>query len=160
MNENFIFCHLSISHRFRSDGVCEEQGFFLCAVSHMTGWETSLIHWKVTLYCLPVSSLKRKHVCCLITAWHLTVLSDQSDEFFFPCWPSGETATTNKHAALSLSSNLSKAVFRHSYQHQIPLVPRFFSIICLFLFLSNSPSLPRPHRNHQEKSLPCVKGVK
>lgn len=80
---------------------------------------------------------KRKHVCCLISAWHLTIFSDQSDTFFyFLCWPSGGAATRKKHTALSFSSRLSKAGFCYSYQHQIPRVLcSFFSFICVYLSL-------------------------
>lgn len=49
-----------------------------------TWWDEwlSLSRWKVRRFLLPVS-FKRKHVWCLITAWHLTVFSDQSDKVFF-----------------------------------------------------------------------------
>jgi len=83
---------------------------------------------------------KRKHAGCLITAWHLTVFSDQSDTFsvlfFFVCWPSRRAATRKKHTLLSFSSSLSKAVFRHSFQHQIPRVLCSFFPFHLCLFFS------------------------
>lgn len=108
---------------------------------------------------------KRKHVCCLITAWHLTVFSDQSDKFFhFLCWPSGGAATRKKHTALSLSSSLSKAGFRHSYQHQIPRVLCwFFSFICVYFSLfftltqSAETSSLRSQLNSRKITFQCQK---
>lgn len=119
--------------------------------------------WKVRGFFLLLVSLKEKHVWCLISAWHLTVFSDQSDKvyiYIYMCWPSGGAATRRKHTALSLSPSLSKAGFHHSYQ--IRRVPSsFFSFYLCVFFWTNSKSVetspPPSELNSRKIPFQCQK---
>lgn len=109
----------------------------------MMGWVTFSLSERLRFpFCWYL--LKGKHVRCLITVWHLTVFSDQSDVAFFiyiyifmlAIWRKGNK---EKKTVLSLSSSLSKASFQHSYQHQIPRVLcSFFPLLFVFIFSSRS----------------------
>lgn len=134
----------------------------------MMGWVTFSLSERLRFpFCWYL--LKGKHVRCLITVWHLTVFSDQSDVAFFiyiyifmlAIWRNGNK---EKKTVLSLSSSLSKASFQHSYQHQIPRVLcSFFPLLFVFIFSSRSFWTSPVRRDliatirAQEKSLSGVK---
>lgn len=112
---------------------------------------------------------KRKHVCCLITAWHLTVFSDQSDEFFLFFY-------VGRLEEQQQGKNIQYCHFPQAFQRQslatainirYECCAHFFSLSFVFIFLffffgltqsAETSSLPS-ELNSRKKSLSSVKSV-
>lgn len=120
--------------------------------------------------------LKRKHVRCLITAWHLTVFSDQSDTvllfFFFVClflyifmlaiW-SGNMMGKKKQnqAVLQAFSTAFNIRYRKCCAHFFPplFICVYFSLALFGLTQSTETSSLPSELKKKKKSLSNVKNV-
>lgn len=111
---------------------CKEQGLGLCGGTAHDGMSDfhSLAERLGFSFCRYL--FKRKHVCCLITAWHLTVFSDQSDKFFLffmlAAWRS-----SNKEKTYSIVTFLKP--FKGSLLPQLSTSDTM-SAVLIFFFLS------------------------
>lgn len=80
---------------------------------------------------------KRKHVCCLISAWHLTIFSDQSDNFFYffmlAVWRSNEEKTYS--IVIFLKAFKGRILPQLSTSDTTGAVPVCFSFICVYFSL-------------------------